>query len=112
VEVVAFVDEYLLSKLEDSAQHGWPDWAVLWRNRVWIIGGMFAAAYAYQNGCECCHRGPILDSPTSLTGLAALADRGYVGPADHEKTMIVGRLAYARAFLRAVVTTGLHEPTA
>jgi hypothetical protein len=36
-EVEAFIDEYLLPKLDDSAQNGWPDWAVLWRNRVWII---------------------------------------------------------------------------
>ena len=33
----AFVDEYLLPKLEESAQNGWPDWAVLWRDRVWIV---------------------------------------------------------------------------
>jgi hypothetical protein len=36
-EVEAFVDEYLLPKLLDSAQNGWPDWAVLWRDRAWII---------------------------------------------------------------------------
>ncbi len=33
----AFVDEYLLPKLVDSAPNGWPDWAVLWRDRAWII---------------------------------------------------------------------------
>ncbi|MDT0212483.1 hypothetical protein Q9R29_01170 [Rothia sp. ARF10] len=33
----AFVDEYLLPKLEESAENGWPDWAVLWADRVWII---------------------------------------------------------------------------
>ena len=37
VEADAFVDEYLLPKVVDSAQNGWPDWAVLWRDRVWII---------------------------------------------------------------------------
>jgi hypothetical protein len=36
-EAGAFVDEYLLPKLVDSAQNGWPDWAVLWRDRAWII---------------------------------------------------------------------------
>ena len=36
-EADAFVDEYLLPRLEDSAQNGWPDWAVLWRDRAWII---------------------------------------------------------------------------
>jgi hypothetical protein len=36
-EANAFVDEYLLPKLVDSAQNGWPDWAVLWRERAWII---------------------------------------------------------------------------
>jgi hypothetical protein len=36
-EADAFVDEYLLPKLVDSAQNGWPDWAVLWRDRAWII---------------------------------------------------------------------------
>lgn len=36
-EADAFVDEYLLPKLVESAQNGWPDWAVLWRDRAWII---------------------------------------------------------------------------
>jgi hypothetical protein len=34
-EADAFVDEYLLPRLVDSAQNGWPDWAVLWRERAW-----------------------------------------------------------------------------
>jgi hypothetical protein len=33
----AFVDEYLLPKLDEELQNGWPDWAVLWPDRVWII---------------------------------------------------------------------------
>ena len=33
----AFVDEYLLPKLEETAHNGWPDWAVLWSNRLWVI---------------------------------------------------------------------------
>lgn len=33
----AFVDEYLLPKLEDDATNGWPDWAVLWPDRAWVI---------------------------------------------------------------------------
>jgi hypothetical protein len=32
-----FVDEYLLPKLEEHARNGWPDWAVLWPDRVWVI---------------------------------------------------------------------------
>lgn len=32
-----FVDEYLLPKLEDDAANGWPDWAVLWPDRIWVI---------------------------------------------------------------------------
>jgi hypothetical protein len=32
-----FVDEYLLPKLDAHAQNGWPDSAVLWPDRVWII---------------------------------------------------------------------------
>ena len=36
-EAGAFIDEYLLPKLDGSAQNGWPDWAVLWRDRAWII---------------------------------------------------------------------------
>lgn len=33
----AFVDEYLLPKLEEAAMNGWPDWAVLWPDRAWVI---------------------------------------------------------------------------
>jgi hypothetical protein len=33
----AFVDEYLLPKVDEHAANGWPDWAVLWPNRVWVI---------------------------------------------------------------------------
>jgi hypothetical protein len=36
-EPVAFVDEYLLPKLEETARNGWPDWAVLWSDRIWVI---------------------------------------------------------------------------
>ena len=32
-----FIDEYLLPKLEEGAANGWPDWAVLSDDRVWII---------------------------------------------------------------------------
>lgn len=32
-----FVDEYLLPKVEESAMNGWPDWAVLWPDRAWVI---------------------------------------------------------------------------
>jgi hypothetical protein len=33
----AFVDEYLLPKIDEAAMNGWPDWGVLWTDRVWII---------------------------------------------------------------------------
>jgi hypothetical protein len=36
-EPEAFVDEYLLPKLEEAASNGWPDWAVLWADRTWVI---------------------------------------------------------------------------
>jgi hypothetical protein len=32
-----FVDEYLLPKLEEQAPNVWPDWAVLWPDRAWVI---------------------------------------------------------------------------
>lgn len=32
-----FVDEYLLPKLDEDAANGWPDWAVLWSDRAWVI---------------------------------------------------------------------------
>ena len=32
-----FVDEYLLPKVEESAINGWPDWALLWPDRVSVI---------------------------------------------------------------------------
>ncbi|RYP88114.1 hypothetical protein EKO23_04560 [Nocardioides guangzhouensis] len=32
-----FIDEYLLPKLEQDAANGWPDWAVLSADRVWVI---------------------------------------------------------------------------
>jgi hypothetical protein len=32
-----FVDEYLLPKLDESLANGWPDWAVLWDDGVWLI---------------------------------------------------------------------------
>ena len=34
---LVFVDEYLLPKLEEDGSNGWPDWAVLWPDRVWVI---------------------------------------------------------------------------
>lgn len=36
-EFELFVDEYLLPKLDEPAANGWPDWAVLWQDRVWVI---------------------------------------------------------------------------
>ena len=64
-----------------------------------------AAAYVYENGFEWCHR-PALDlhpPPRDRAELASLPDREYFSLFDDEKTMIVGPLEYARAFLRAVV---------
>jgi len=37
LSVGVFIDEYLLPKLEEGAANGWPDWAVLSDDRVWII---------------------------------------------------------------------------
>ncbi|WP_156969739.1 hypothetical protein [Knoellia subterranea] len=37
LEPDSFVDEYLLPKVESTAENGWPDWAVLWPQRVWVI---------------------------------------------------------------------------
>jgi len=42
--------------------------------------------------------------------LAALPDREYFPLADDEKTLLVGPLEYARAYLRAVVAPGIHGP--
>ena len=84
-----------------------------WGVSVWHDDDrIVAAAYVYENGFEWCHRRPILEPPSDRADLAALPDREYFSLVDDEKTMIVGPLEYARAFLRAVVATGLHEPTA
>lgn len=32
-----FVDEFELPRRHESERSGWPDWAVLWRGRVWMI---------------------------------------------------------------------------
>jgi hypothetical protein len=37
VPSVVFIDEYLLPKLEEESANGWPDWAVLSDDRVWVI---------------------------------------------------------------------------
>ncbi|GAB3657267.1 hypothetical protein GCM10027596_12450 [Nocardioides korecus] len=71
-----------------------------------------AAAYVYETGFERCHR-PTLDldsPPRDRTELASLTGRDYFSLFDDENTTIVGPLEYARAFLRAVVATGLCEP--
>lgn len=82
-----------------------------WRVSVWRRDDrIVAAAYVYANGFEWCHRRPIFEHPSDLAELDELPDREYFALADDEKTMIVGPLDYARAFLRAVVATGLHEP--
>jgi hypothetical protein len=82
-------------------------WGVsVWRDDNRIV----AAAYVYDNGFEWCHRRPILDPPADRAALAARPDREYFNLADDEKTMIVGTLEYARAFLRAVVATDLNGP--
>lgn len=72
-------------------------------------GRIVAAAYVYENGFEWCHRRPIFEPPSDRAELAARPDREYFNLADDEKTMIVGPLEYARAFLRAVVATGLYQ---
>lgn len=32
-----FVDEFELPRRHDAERSGWPDWAVLWPNRVWMV---------------------------------------------------------------------------
>lgn len=84
-----------------------------WGVSVWRPDDrILAAAYVYDNGYEWCHSGATYAPPSDPTRLAALPDREYFALADDEKTLIVGPLEYARAFLRAVVTTGLRGPDA
>lgn len=33
----SLISTYLLPKLEETARNGWPDWAVLWSDRKWVI---------------------------------------------------------------------------
>lgn len=81
----------------------------LWRDTAEQVT---AAAYVYEDGFEWCHRSsPQPQPPADLTGLAAVPDREYFHLFDDEKTMIVGPLEYARAFLRALVATGLSQPS-
>ena len=82
-------------------------WGVsVWRDDDRVV----AAAYAYGDGFEWCHRHPISEPPSDAAELAAIPDREYLTIADDEKTLLVGPLEYARAFLRAVVATGLSGP--
>ena len=32
-----FVDEFELPRRHDAERSGWPDWAVLWPDRVWMV---------------------------------------------------------------------------
>jgi hypothetical protein len=111
VDPAVFLDEAVTSwdYVDRYSPTGTGDlpWGVsVWRQDDRVV----AAVYAYDNGFEWCHRRPFLDPPADLAELAALPDREYFPLADDEKTMLVGPLEYARAFLRAVVATGLHEP--
>lgn len=56
----AFIDEYLLPKLEASAQNGWPDWAVLWTDRVWVIELKTEAASHRDTSCPTTYVSPLL----------------------------------------------------
>ncbi|WP_207084750.1 hypothetical protein [Nocardioides sp. S5] len=83
-------------------------WGVsVWRENDRIA----AAAYAYADGFEWCHCGPTQDVPVDMGTLSRRHGRENLAVADDEKTMLVGPLAYARAFLRAIVSADLSEPT-
>lgn len=73
-------------------------------------GQVVAATYVYGEGFEWCHRSPLSQPPRDPAELAAMPDREYLTLADDEKTLLVGPLEHARAFLRAVVATGLTGP--
>lgn len=70
-----------------------------------------AAVYVWTGGFEWCHAGHSLQPPSGPEELAYLAGREYFPLFDDEKTLIVGPLGFAQAFLRAVVSSGLGDPT-
>ena len=70
-----------------------------------------AAAYVWTDGFEWCHAGHALQPPSGPEELAHLAGREYFPLFDDEKTLVVGPLAFAQAFLRAAVSSGLEDPS-
>ena len=70
-----------------------------------------AAAYVWTDGFEWCHAGHALQPPFGPEELAHLAGREYFPLFDDEKSLIVGPFGFAQAFLRAVVSSGLGDPT-
>ncbi|CAB4922591.1 unannotated protein [freshwater metagenome] len=111
VDPAVFLDESITSwdYVDRYSPSGTGDlpWGVsVWRDDERIV----AAAYVYDQGFEWCHRRPHDEAPRDVGKLAAMPAREYFPLADDEKTIIVGPLEYARAFLRAAVATGLNEP--
>lgn len=79
-----------------------------WGVSVWRRDGrVIAAVYKYDGGYQWCHISGATDTPRSMQELAALPGREWLPLHDDEKTLIVGPLSYAQAFLASVVTTGL-----
>lgn len=113
VDPAVFLDQSITSwdyvdRYSPNGTGDLPQGVSIWRDDDRIV----AATYVYNDGFEWCHR-PTLHlepPPRDRTELAALPDREYFSLFDDEKTMIVGPLEYARAFLRALVATGLYEP--
>lgn len=70
-----------------------------------------AAAYVWSDGYEWCHAGSPDEAPDGPNDLATRTGREYFPLYDDEKTVIVGGQSFVRAFLRAVVATGLVHPT-
>lgn len=117
IDPQVFCDEQVTSW--DYTDRYSPDGAqkLPWGVSVWRqpspYGGdpvVVAAAYVYAGGFEWCHRDPYPQAPADARELAGLPEREVLGVFDDEKTILVGPLEYARAFLRAVVTTGVSEP--
>lgn len=112
VDPAVFLDEEVTSwdyvdRYSPTGTGDLPRGVSVWRDDDRIV----AATYVYGNGFEWCHRSNlIVDAPRDKAALAALPNREYFTCADDEKTMLVGPLEYACAFLRAVVATGLYEP--
>ncbi|MGJ9423865.1 PGN_0703 family putative restriction endonuclease [Aeromicrobium sp. CF3.5] len=106
-----FLDESITSwdyidRYSPADTHDLPWGVAVWRRD----GRIVAAAYVEEDSFEWCQSRTTIERPTDRTQLAAIPDREYFALADDERTMIVGPRQFARAFLRAVVATGLTQP--